>query len=109
MGTYGPIKTALGGDKDHNSILRNILAGCLSGSFAAAATNPIDLIKTRLQARDSPFKTAASVVRHVVKDQGISGLWNGTTPSVVRPVLNLLTASSRFFMFLGPDRGLAMT
>ncbi|KAK9915359.1 hypothetical protein WJX75_008003 [Coccomyxa subellipsoidea] len=84
LGTYGPIKTALGGDKDHNSILRNILAGCLSGSFAAAATNPIDLIKTRLQARDSPFKTAASVVRHVVKDQGISGLWNGTTPSVIR-------------------------
>lgn len=95
MGTYGPIKTALGGDKTNNSVLRNILAGCLSGSFAAAATNPIDLIKTRLQARDSPFKNGAAVMRHVVKEQGVSGLWTGTTPSVVRLLgcLVLLTAS----------------
>ena len=80
------MKTALGGDKDNNSLLRNILAGCLSGAFAAAVTNPIDLVKTRLQARDSPFRNAAEVVRYVAKEQGISGLWTGTTPSVVRPV-----------------------
>lgn len=84
LGTYGPIKAALGGDKDHVSVLRNIVAGCLSGSFAAAVTNPIDLIKTRLQARNSPFNSAAQVVRFVVQEQGVTGLWTGTTPSVVR-------------------------
>ncbi|BDA43544.1 probable mitochondrial uncoupling protein 2 [Coccomyxa sp. Obi] len=84
LGTYGPIKTALGGNKDNNSLLRNILAGCMSGAFAAAVTNPIDLVKTRLQARDSPFRNAADVVRYVVKEQGVSGLWTGTTPSVIR-------------------------
>ena len=83
LGTYSPIKAALGGDKEHNNLFRNIAAGCLSGGFAAAVTNPIDLIKTRLQAKGSPYRNAWHVVRSVVAEQGIAGLWAGTTPSVV--------------------------
>ena len=44
----------------------------------------MDLVKTRLQSRNSPFRNVADIVRHVAKEQGISGLWTGTTPSVVR-------------------------
>ena len=83
LGTYSPIKAALGGDKAHNNLFRNIAAGCLSGGFAAAVTNPVDLIKTRLQAKGSPYRSAWHVARSVVAEQGIAGLWAGTTPSVV--------------------------
>ena len=84
LGTYSPIKGALGGDKEHSNLFRNVAAGCLSGSLAAAATNPVDLIKTRLQAKGSPYRNAWAIVRAVVAEQGISGLWAGTTPSVAR-------------------------
>ena len=83
LGTYSTIKRALGGDEEHISLLRNLVAGCVSGGFAAAVTNPLDLVKTRLQSKDNPHKTIGQVVRAVVKIEGIVGLWAGTMPSVV--------------------------
>ena len=83
LGTYSPIKRAMGGDEDHISLLRNLVAGSVSGGFAAAVTNPLDLVKTRLQSKDNPYKTIGQVVKAVVKDEGIVGLWAGTMPSVV--------------------------
>ena len=59
------------------------MAGCVSGGFAAAVTNPLDLVKTRLQSKDNPYKTIGQVVRAVVKNEGLVGLWAGTIPSVV--------------------------
>lgn len=73
----------MGGDEDHISLLRNLIAGCVSGGFAAAITNPLDLVKTRLQSKDTPYKTIGEVVRAVVRNEGIVGLWAGTMPSVV--------------------------
>lgn len=84
LGTYAPIKAALGGDKEHSSLLRNVCAGCLSGSFAALISNPVDLVKTRLQMKATPYRTAWAVVRHVVAQHGVRGLWAGTFPAVVR-------------------------
>ncbi|CAL5221301.1 g3469 [Coccomyxa viridis] len=84
LGTYSTIKRALGGDEDHISLLRNLIAGCVSGGFAAAITNPLDLVKTRLQSKDTPYKTIGEVVRAVVRNEGIVGLWAGTMPSVIR-------------------------
>ena len=83
LGTYSTIKRALGGDEDHISLLRNLVAGCVSGGFAAAVTNPLDLVKTRLQSKDNPYRTIGEVVRAVVRNEGIVGLWAGTMPSVV--------------------------
>ena len=83
LGTYSPIKRALGGDEEHISLLRNLVAGSVSGGFAAAVTNPLDLIKTRLQSKGTPYRTISQVVRAVVKDEGVVGLWSGTMPSVV--------------------------
>lgn len=84
LGCYGPAKTALGATKDNNSIVRNIAAGSLSGAMAAWASNPIDLIKTRLQSKENPHKTSAAVVRSIVQTDGVRGLWRGTVPSTVR-------------------------
>lgn len=77
------MKTLLGATKENNSLARNILAGSLSGALAAWASNPIDLIKTRLQSKENPHKTSSAVVRHIIKEDGIRGLWAGTIPSTV--------------------------
>ncbi|CAK0781436.1 hypothetical protein CVIRNUC_005373 [Coccomyxa viridis] len=84
LGTYSPLKRALGGDEEHISLLRNLVAGSIAGGVAAAVTNPLDLVKTRLQSKDNPYKTIGQVVSAVMKDEGVAGLWAGTMPSVLR-------------------------
>ena len=64
-------------------MVRNVAAGSLSGALAAWASNPIDLLKTRLQSKENPHKTSAAVVRHIIKEDGVRGLWRGTVPSTV--------------------------
>ncbi|KAK9863634.1 hypothetical protein WJX84_011828 [Apatococcus fuscideae] len=91
LGCYTPIKTLLGADPEHLSLLRNIAAGSMSGAMAAAASNPMDLVKTQLQAQNSPFHSSSQVIRHVIKNEGLSGLWNGTAPSMTRAAV--LTAA----------------
>ena len=83
LGTYSPLKRSLGGDEEHISLLRNLVAGSIAGGVAAAVTNPLDLVKTRLQSKDNPYRTIGQVVSAVMKDEGIIGLWAGTMPSVV--------------------------
>ena len=64
-------------------MLRNVAAGSLSGALAAWASNPIDLIKTRLQSKENPHRTSSAVVRSIVQADGVRGLWRGTVPSTV--------------------------
>lgn len=91
LGCYGPAKNLLGATKENNSIVRNVAAGSLSGALAAWASNPIDLLKTRLQSKDNPHKTSTAVVRHIIKEDGVRGLWRGTVPSTARAAV--LTAA----------------
>lgn len=91
LGCYQPVKEAMGATKENPSFLRNVAAGSLSGGIAAAATNPIDLMKTRMQSKGNKHKTISSVVRNVVQTDGVSGLWRGTVPSATRAAV--LTAS----------------
>lgn len=39
------MKALLSRGDESSSLLRNLTAGCISGAVAAAATNPLDLIK----------------------------------------------------------------
>jgi hypothetical protein len=41
-----------------NEIAVNLIAGALAGGFSGALTAPFDIIKTRIQAHDIPFKKA---------------------------------------------------
>lgn len=82
IGLYSPVKTALGADEPGTGVHRKIAAGMLSGAVAAAACNPTDLVKTRMQTAGAR-QGVAQVVRCVVAAEGWAGLWRGTTPSMV--------------------------
>jgi len=66
-------------------------AGALSGGLAAALTSPTELVKTRQQAHASGSKPAFEIIRDVVRAGGVTALWRGATPGVIRA--SLLTSS----------------
>jgi solute carrier family 25 uncoupling protein 8/9 len=89
LGAYGPIKNILKNLVTDDSqatvkFIRNITAGCLSGTIAAVASNPVDLCKTKLQTKNSPYTSSIHVIKDVIKHHGVKGLWVGTVPAAIR-------------------------
>ncbi|PUU73663.1 mitochondrial carrier domain-containing protein [Tuber borchii] len=58
------------------------LFGSLSGCVAAAATTPLDVLKTRLMLGKKK-EPALSILRDLVKEEGIRGLFKGIGPRVI--------------------------
>lgn len=91
LGLYTPIKMIISKDKPPN-FYQKIVAGSLSGGFAAALTSPIELIKTRLQSNvSSDSRNSLDVIRKIINTDGVKGLWKGAVPGLIRA--SLLTAS----------------
>jgi len=109
----GPSSATAGGQgspgarrEGNSSMSTKVAAGCASGAFAAMLLNPTELIKTRLMAdaRSRSGVSASSsvsssqgppgpyeVLRGVVREKGIAGLWRGSAMSMTRSAV--LTAS----------------
>ena len=81
LGMYGPLKTVVGADTDP-TVLKKIAAGSASGAIATFITNPIELLKTRLQSNSA--MAPLQVLQKIVRENGVTGLWKGTMPSAVR-------------------------
>lgn len=74
-----------------------IAAGITTGSTAALVSNPLDLMKTRMQAQASgpnasvgyqhSFSGVAHGFRSLFQNEGVLGLWKGISPSVARLAL----------------------
>lgn len=68
------------------SKLASALSGSLSGALVSACVQPLDVIRTRMQA-DSAQRlavTTTGTIRKIVGENGIRALWQGTQPTVVR-------------------------
>ena len=65
-------------------------AAMASGAISALLTNPLDLLKTRLQldgghARGATASTSArTIASAIVTEEGVAGLWRGVSVSMVR-------------------------
>lgn len=70
------------GGKDPH-IVRKVAAGMLSGAIAAGVCNPTDLVKTRMQMKGAIVRNPFAIAADVVRQEGVQGLWKGTTPSMV--------------------------
>lgn len=92
LGLYAPIRDILpASDPSHPSLVNKLAAGALSGAVAAAATNPLDLVKTRLQVQGLRNASPIAVLRDLIATQGVGGLWRGTAAGATRAAV--LTAS----------------
>lgn len=73
---------------NNNSILpwQGALCGSIAGSIAAAATTPLDVIKTRLMLRNDKqniaYKGFFDVCKRVYRDEGASTFFKGTSARV---------------------------
>ena len=80
----------MGVTAENPSLARKIAAGSLSGAVAAGVTNPLDLIKTRMQSKGNPDKTMMAAMRSVLTQGGVKGLWRGSAPSMVSVSLHVI-------------------
>jgi solute carrier family 25, member 38 len=67
--------------------LASAIAGGAAGAFISACVQPLDVLRTRLQAEAAlgqATRSAAAVLRGIVASEGARGLWRGTGPTVVR-------------------------
>jgi solute carrier family 25 uncoupling protein 8/9 len=93
FGLYKPMKGMLAPGEQDLSIARKLMAALGSGGIASFLTNPIELVKVRLQADSSAAARPSllAVARAVVHQRGLRGLWAGSLPSISRGAT--LTAS----------------
>lgn len=87
MFLYPTFKTWLAGrDGAVNSVESFVLAG-LAGAGTQVVTNPIWLVKLRLQSQphdsDRRYRGMIDAVRTIVREEGILGFWRGLTPALV--------------------------
>ncbi|KAJ0313686.1 hypothetical protein COL5a_003391 [Colletotrichum fioriniae] len=82
--------------KDEGSRLQVVTAGATAGLFARFVIAPLDVVKIRLQlqthslsdplsirsARGGPvYKGTLNTMRHIIANEGITGLWKGNVPA----------------------------
>eukprot|EP00198_Chlamydomonas_reinhardtii_P009992 XP_001699329.1 predicted protein [Chlamydomonas reinhardtii] len=75
-----------GGGEDEETLQVQLVAGGLAGGCAAAVTNPLDVVKTRLQTADPAKYGSAAVIptlRQIVREEGMQALWQGLKPRVL--------------------------
>jgi len=92
-GAYEPIKGFLGVDAEGNSPLwKKIAAGAITGVFSGSITNPVDLVKVRLQANTSKNPPGMlQTFKHVCQTDGFWGLYRGVVPASSRTCVGAMS------------------
>ncbi|CAL4976122.1 unnamed protein product [Urochloa decumbens] len=88
---YNHVKGLLHSEDGNNSELSvqaNVLAASCAGIATATATNPLWVVKTRLQTQGMrpgvvPYQSILSALQRIAKEEGIRGLYSGLLPSLV--------------------------
>ncbi|KAK0392645.1 hypothetical protein NLU13_2140 [Sarocladium strictum] len=82
--------------KDEGSKLQVVTAGAIAGLVSRFVVAPLDVVKIRLQLQPyslsdplAPLRTApvhrgtVATLRHILKHEGITGLWKGNVPAEI--------------------------
>ncbi|OIV91303.1 hypothetical protein TanjilG_01834 [Lupinus angustifolius] len=92
LGLYEPCKHACDLAFGSSNVLVKIASGMFAGAFATALTNPIEVLKVRLQMnRDTRRNGPIAELRRTVSEEGTKALWKGVGPAMARAAA--LTAS----------------
>ncbi|TCD69174.1 hypothetical protein EIP91_008470 [Steccherinum ochraceum] len=69
---------------------QHLISGAVSGFASSVCLQPFDLLKTRVQQGDGALNSDArkplKIAANIVRTNGVSGLWRGTTATILRNV-----------------------
>lgn len=84
---YDQLKILFGFREGQRNYIAPALAGSMARTVAVTAVCPIELVKTKLQSRQGySYKELLAVVRNVIQQNGLLGLWRGLSPMLFRDV-----------------------
>jgi len=91
--------------KSLNPVVKSFLVGSFSGTCSTILFQPLDLLKTRIQAPTSVRNGASgifTVAGNILRTEKLFGLWKGMTPSLTRcvPGVGLYFASIHWIQIL---------
>jgi len=76
------------------TFFEKVYSSSISGFFGALVGNPADVCLIRFQSDTSlaveerrNYKNAIDALTRIVKDEGISALWRGSQPTILRAVM----------------------
>ena len=93
---YEKIKSSLKNNNGEISNSKNLIAGLSSGAIEAMVwTSPTERIKI-IQQNSTKYISTATVIRNILRDNGIQGLYIGTVPTIYKQSLSV---GSRFWMY----------
>jgi len=64
----------------------SLTAGGLARWVAVSVVSPMELVRTKMQSQKMPFSQVRSCLADLVAIQGVRGLWNGYTATLLREV-----------------------
>lgn len=84
-----PVHQAINRKKDvvkKKSKTASVVSGALSGALVSACVQPLDVLRTRMQADSAAgaLKSTTETAVSIVKGGGVRALWQGTQPTVFR-------------------------
>eukprot|EP00257_Ricinus_communis_P025973 XP_025013387.1 mitochondrial substrate carrier family protein ucpB isoform X3 [Ricinus communis] len=92
LGLYEPSKYACNLVFGSSNIFVKIASGAFAGAIATALTNPVEVLKVRLQMNTNRIQVGPiAEMRKIVSEEGIRALWKGVGPATARAAA--LTAS----------------
>ncbi|CCD12549.1 unnamed protein product [Trypanosoma congolense IL3000] len=82
-------------DFNKASFFQNMCASAVGASVSVVLTNPMDVLKTRVQNKDPGLElTALGVLRDLMREEGCAALMKGVTPKVLMTTPKLMFAYS---------------
>ncbi|KAK6141306.1 hypothetical protein DH2020_024942 [Rehmannia glutinosa] len=91
LGLYEPSKYVCEMAFESTNVLMKIASGAFSGAVATALTNPVEVLKVRLQMNTKNSSGPIKELQKIASEEGVAGLWKGVGPAMARA--GVLTAA----------------